>query len=383
MEIYFDNGTTSWPKAPGVGEAMKRFIEEIGSSDGRGGHHRAIQSGRMVYEVRDSLTQLLGAKDSSQIIFTLNATEAINVVLKGLVLPGDRVVTSSMEHNSVMRPLRRLRETYDIEVVNVQCDLEGHLDLEAMEGAIDERTALVALTHSSNVTGTLMPIEQVIPMAHAKGAKILVDAAQTAGCVPMNVEVLEVDFLAASGHKSLLGPHGVGVLYIAEGIELRPLKEGGTGSNSEQDIQPDFWPDKFESGTKNTVGIIGLGEGVRFVLEKGVEEIHRVEKELVGYFLDGLSGISEVSVYGPETAEGRTTAVSINLTGWEAAELAYRLDESFGIMGRPGLHCAPYAHRTIGTIHTGTYRLVPGVFTTKEEVDYVLKALEQLARERG
>jgi cysteine desulfurase/selenocysteine lyase len=381
--IYFDNAATSWPKPPGVAEAMVRFLTDVGANPGRSGHRLAVEAGRIVYRAREAVAELLNAPDPLRVVFGSNATEALNLALCGLLRPGDHVITSSMEHNSVMRPLRAL-ERQGVEVTVVQCSPAGFLDPADVEAAIRPNTTMIALNHASNVVGTLLPVAEVGHIARRRGLLLLVDAAQTAGAYPIDVQADCIDLLAFTGHKSFLGPMGTGGLYIGERVklgELEPLMRGGTGSRSEYEEQPDFLPDMCESGTLNAVGLAGLEAGVRWVLERGVDAIRDHEVQLTQRLIDGLAAIPGVTIYGGLDADRKTATISFNIAGMEPSEVGLRLDEEYGIMCRVGLHCAPAAHKTIGTFPVGTVRFGLGVFNTLEEVDTALAAVEQLARE--
>lgn len=380
--IYLDNAATSFPKPPQVVEAIVHFLTEIGANAGRSGHRLSIEAGRIVYETREALAELFNISDPLRIVFGHNVTEMINLVLTGFLRPGDHVVTSSMEHNSVMRPLRAL-EREGVEVSVVQCSREGSLDPADLEKALRSNTRLIVLNHASNVTGTILPVKEAGRIARQRGIFLLVDAAQTAGAYPIDAEADGIDFLAFTGHKGLFGPTGTGGLYIGPRVpleELKPLKRGGTGSRSELEEQPDFLPDKYESGTQNAAGLAGLKAGVRFILEKGVEEIRRHELELTALLLEGLSSIERVKLYGPADLSMRVGIISFNIEGMEPSDVALALDEEFGIMCRPGLHCAPSAHRTIGTFPKGTVRFSVSFFNTKEEVEKAIEAVKKLAR---
>ncbi|MBO9371246.1 MAG: aminotransferase class V-fold PLP-dependent enzyme [Chloroflexi bacterium] len=381
--IYLDNAATSWPKPPQVLAAMAHFLTEVGANPGRSGHRLSVEAGRIVYAAREAVAELFHAPDPLQVVFGLNATEGLNLALRGLLRPGDHVVTSSMEHNSVMRPLRAL-EREGVPVTVVPCSPEGFLDPQAVLSALRPETRLVVLNHASNVTGTLLPVAEVGRALHRMGGPLLVvDAAQSGGAVPIDMQANGIDLLAFTGHKSLYGPTGTGGLIIGDRVpleEFRPLIRGGTGSRSEREEQPDFLPDMCESGTPNAVGLAGLEAGVRWVLERGVEAIRAHEVELTRRLLDGLREIPGVTVYGPDDARLRTAVVSFNIAGMEPSEVGMRLDEEYGIMCRVGLHCAPAAHRTIGTFPAGTVRFALGAFTTREEVDAALWAVARLAR---
>ena len=378
--IYFDNAATSRPKPDETWQAMDRFNRSIGGSPGRSGHRLSIEAGRIVLETREGLARLFGVDDPFRIVFTKNATEALNLATFGLLRAQDHVITSSMEHNAVMRPLRHL-EADGIDLTVISCSAKGELDWRAVEAAVKKNTRAIYLTHASNVAGTILPVHEVGEICRARGIIFCVDAAQTAGVLPINVEDMQVDLLAFTGHKSLYGPQGTGGLYIRKGLEerIRPLMAGGTGSRSESEQQPDFMPDKFESGTLNTVGIAGLGAGVAFVQEN-FGEIRTKESRLTDLFLNGLKSISGIRIYGPGDPTRQIPVVSFNIEGVSPSEAALTLDERFGIMSRPGLHCAPAAHRTIGTFPGGTVRFSFGYFNTEEEINKALEAISYLSK---
>jgi cysteine desulfurase family protein len=378
--IYMDNGATSFPKPPAVAAAMTHFLEAVGGSPGRAGHRLSQEASRMVFHCREGLAELFGIPDSRRIAFTLNATEALNLALLGLLRDGDRVVTTSMEHNSVMRPLRHLEKCRRIDLEVVPADELGRTDPADLEKALGEKTRLLAVNHVSNVTGAVLPLEIFSQVARRHGVLFLVDAAQSAGLLPIDVEADDgIDLLAFTGHKGLLGPQGTGGLWVREGVDVAPLLRGGTGSNSELEEQPDFYPDRFESGTQNAVGIAGLGAAVDFIREQGVARIAAHEKSLTSRLLEGLADVDGIKLYGPGPDEGRSAVVSINFEGLQPSEGGFMLDEGFGVLSRVGLHCAPGAHRTIGTYPSGTVRLVPGFFTTEQDVDHVVRACRHIA----
>ena len=382
MDIsYFDNAATSWPKPGETEAAMARFLRESGGSPGRSGHRLSIAAGRVVLEAREAVAALLGADDPLRIVFTKNATEALNIVFRGMLTPDDHVITSSMEHNSVMRPLRAL-EAEGMALSVVPCSGLGELDPDRIRSAVRPNTKLLVLTHASNVTGTIFPITEAARIAHDHGIAVCIDAAQTAGALPIDVRGMGIDLLAFTGHKSLFGPPGTGGLFIAKGLEdrIRPLMTGGTGSRSEFEAQPSFLPDKFEAGTPNTVGIAGLGASVSWIMGKGVGPIRAHEEALTGRFISGLSRIPGITLYGPPDPSRRTAVVSFNIAGLTPSEAALELDERFAILSRPGLHCAPAAHRTIGTFPQGTLRFAFSFFNTPDQIDASLEAVARLSR---
>jgi len=387
--IYFDNAATSWPKPPGVAEAMVHFLNQVGANPGRAAHRRAIASGRILYDARETVGELFHAPDPLRLVFGKNVTEALNVALRGLLRAGDHVVTSSMEHNSMMRPLRALERQPEprsgsVQVTVVECSPQGVLDPADVEAAIQPDTKLVALNHASNVVGTLLPVAEVGAICRERNLLLLVDAAQTGGAYPIDVQADQIDLLAFTGHKSLGGPMGTGGLIVGQRVDeaqLEPLISGGTGSRSEHEVQPDFLPDMCESGTPNVVGVAGLQVGVRWVLERGVEAIRAHEVALAQRLIHGLSQIDGVTVYGTLDAELQTATVSFNIAGMAPSEVGLGLDDEYGIMCRVGLHCAPTAHKTIGTFPDGTVRFGLSAFNTMDEVKSALTAVETLAQE--
>lgn len=378
--IYLDNAATSWPKPQGVSAAMSECLNEYGANPGRGGHRLSLQAGRALLETRDLVAELFGVKDSAQVVFTLNVTEALNLAIKGVTQPGDHILISGMEHNAVARPAFSLADK-GIETTIAPCSATGLLDPADVEKNMRDNTKLVCINHASNVTGTIQPIKEIGKIARKHEALFLVDCAQTAGVLPIDVEKSGIDLLAFTGHKSLLGPQGTGGLYINPEVEVSPLKQGGTGSHSELMEQPEIMPDKFESGTPNTVGLVGLGAGIRFIMKEGMDKIRRHEQRLTRELVAGLKKREEIILYGPASPEKQTAVVSFNLRGLEANEVSFILDQVFDIATRSGLHCAPLAHQTIGTMEIGTVRLSPGYFNTIEEMKAVLDALVTIERE--
>lgn len=383
--IYFDNSATSWPKPAGVKQAIVQFLDEVGANPGRSGHHLSVEAARVMYEAREALSTLFNALDPLRIVFTLNATESLNLALKGLLAPGDHVVTSGMEHNSVMRPLRNLQKR-GVELSITPCSKEGILEPDDVEKRIRPNTKMVVLTHASNVTGTLLPIQEVGAITRKHNLMFLVDSAQTAGVYPIDVQKDGIDLLAFTGHKSLYGPQGTGGLVVGEQInekEMAPLKQGGTGSRSEFEEQPDFLPDCFESGTPNGPGIAGLLAGLQFVMERGIDEIRREEVRLAGKLIDGLSAIPGVRVFGPASTEQRIATVSFNIEGRTPSDVSTILERRFSILCRPGLHCAPSAHQTIGTFPKGTVRFSLGAFNSEDQIDSAIQAVSQISKVEG
>jgi cysteine desulfurase family protein len=387
MEIlYLDNAATSFPKPDTVMAAMIAYQQNIGANPGRSGHGRSVEAGRIVFETREALARLFHIEDPLRIALTKNATESLNIVLQGGLKPGDSVITSGMEHNSVMRPLRFL-EGRGVELSVVPCSPRGELEPDDVRKALRKNTRMVVLTHASNVTGTILPVEAVGALLRDRPEVLFcVDAAQTAGALPIDVEKMRIDLLAFTGHKSLFGPQGTGGLYIREGLEnkISPLMMGGTGSRSEFEQQPVFMPDRYESGTPNTIGIAGLGAGVSFVLEQTVGTVRDQEERLISRFLSGLRDLrDDVIVYGPQDASRQTAVVSFNIRDVSASDAASYFEDNRGILCRPGLHCAPSAHRTIGTFPRGTIRFSFGFFNTQRDVDDACAALRELVKRKG
>lgn len=381
MMVYLDNAATSKPKPESVWQAMEDYIRNVGCSPGRGGYACSLEAGRILFDAREKIRTLFNAPSEKQVIFTPNVTYALNFAIKGLLPPGSHVITSSMEHNSVVRPLRFMEKHCGVTLSLAPCDGEGRLDPEAVRRLLKPTTRMIILTHASNVTGTIMPVAEISRIAREAGVLFVLDTAQSAGVLEIDFQALGLDVLAFTGHKSLYGPTGSGGFIVSEraAAQMTPLIQGGTGSKSDLEEQPDFLPDKFEAGTTNTVGIAGLSAGIDFVLATGTEKIRRHEEKLTRLFLAGLQNVPAVRVYGPPTAKERVATVSLTLGDRDPAEVAYRLDSEHGIMVRSGLHCSPLAHRTIGTFPQGTLRFSFGYFNTEEEVVYSLKALQAIA----
>lgn len=374
--IYFDNAATTWPKPPEVMEAMRRCLEDVGANPGRSGHKMSLAAGNIVDEARKSIAALFNIKDCDRVIFTLNATDALNMAIKGSLNAGDHVITSSMEHNSVTRPLYGLREK--IEVTKVQCAEDGTLDPGDIKKAIRANTRVIVLTHASNVTGTVMPVKEVGDLARSAGIIFILDAAQTAGLLDIDVVKMNVDLLAAPGHKGLMGPPGTGILYVGERAKMRPWREGGTGSKSIVAGQPDILPEKYESGTLNSVGIAGLGAGVNFVRRIGPSKILEHELALVKRFIEGARRIPGIKILGPVDSDRRAPVVSFQLQGKDTGAVGSALDHWYNIACRAGLHCAPDAHRTLGTLETKLVRFSFSYFNKLEEVEFALQCLRDV-----
>jgi cysteine desulfurase family protein len=383
--IYLDNAATSWPKAPGVAEAITRFLNDIGANPGRSGHRLSIDAARMVANVREQVADLFGAQDPLRVVFTHNVTHAINTALHGLLQPGNHIITSSVEHNSMIRPLTALADR-GIRFTAIACCPDGSIDLDALQSAIKPETVMIAVTHASNVLGTILPVDRIGAIAREHGLLMLVDAASTGGCVPIDMLADNIDLLAFTGHKALLGPTGTGGLILGPRIDassIRPVFQGGTGSRSAMETQPPFLPDLLECGTLNTVGLAGLGAALTWITMKGVEGIQQTCRTRTAQLLDRLTTTAGVTVYGPLDASLRTSTIAFNIKGLNPSQAGQILDERFAVLCRIGLHCAPRAHTTAGTFPDGAIRFSPGVFTTPEEIETAADAVSILAGEAG
>jgi cysteine desulfurase family protein len=377
--IYLDNAATSWPKPEIVYRTMDKFLREKGGNPGHGSHSLAMAAKQEIEETRVLVARFLHAPETERVIFTLNCTDSINVALKGLLKPGDQVIVSSLEHNAVIRPLSKLSEC-GIDVIRIPLSPEtGVTSAQDIEKAISPRTRLIEMIHASNVNGVIQPIEEYGEIARRHNLIFMVDGAQTAGHYPLDVVAANIDLLAFSGHKGTLGSTGVGVLYIGPRVNPETLREGGTGSVSESALQPETLPDKFESGTLNSVGISGLGAGIKFILEQGQDKILHHENKLMESLIQGLSRISGVKIYKAVEGSDQAPVISINIDGYEPGEAGVILDQAFDIKVRTGLHCSPEAHKSMGTFPKGTIRLSPGYFNTLQDIEFTLQAIRKLA----
>lgn len=377
--IYLDNAATSWPKPESVYEASDDALRR-GGNPGRSTSEKAKAAADDIYNARVALAELFHIAAPERIVFALNATDAINLALNGMVKPGDHVITSRIEHNAVTRPLAYLEDS-GVSVTKTDTDPAIGIDLVAFEKAFRPETRLVVMTHGSNVTGTLNPIKEIGAICRKKGVPFLVDASQTAGAIPIDVVDMNIDLLAFPGHKSLLGPTGTGGLYVSEKVSPHPLRAGGTGVFSEVRLQPEQLPYYYEAGTQNTCGLAGLCAGVSHILEKSVNGIYHHEQQMLQKLIEGLRSIDGVIIYGPLTGP-RAAALSFNIDGIDCADVAMILETSYGISVRSGLQCAPDTHRLIGTIDIGgTVRVSPGVFTTDEELDTFLAAIRDISED--
>ncbi|MCF6461585.1 aminotransferase class V-fold PLP-dependent enzyme [Clostridium sp. Cult3] len=378
--IYFDNAATSFPKPNRVYDSIIGVMKEYGANPGRSGHKLALKLGREMFETRELIAKLFNIDNPMNIIFTFNCTESLNLGIKGILKRGDHVITTSMEHNSVLRPLMAL-EREGIETTIVKGDLMGRVDPRDIQESIKKNTKLIVTTHVSNLTGTIMPIEEIGRIAKKNGIYYLVDAAQSAGVYDIDVEKMNIDMLAFPGHKGLLGPQGTGGLYIRDGLDIEELIEGGTGSISHLLEQPDIRPDKYESGTPNGPGIVGLGAGISYILQEGIENIRKHEEKLTQHFIEEALKIEGVKVYGPLDIKQQGAVVPVNIGLEDSSEISYILDENYNICVRPGLHCAPLAHKTIGTFEQGVVRFSFGPYNTHDEIELAIKAIRETSKE--
>ena len=376
MSVFLDNAATSFPKPDAVYRAMDAAMREVGVAPGRGGYRQSLAAARIVFEARSALARFFGVSDSSRLIFTHSATESINIAVFGLLKPGDHVVSTSVEHNALARPLH-LAKCRGVEVTFVRSDPFGVVSEQDIARAMRRNTRMVALAHCSNVTGAVQPIAEIARIARQGGAFFLVDAAQSAGFFPIDAEATGIDLLAAPGHKGLFGPPGTGILAVGTGITLEPLQVGGTGGSASSPEPPEQMPERLESGTINTPALAGLKAGLEFVEATGLDAIRAKETALVDQLLEGLRGTAGVRLYGPLQGE-RGAAVSFNVDGHDPASVGFLLDSDYDISVRVGLHCAPDAHRSIGSFPEGTIRVSPGFFNTEADIDFFLKALREI-----
>ncbi len=377
--IYLDNAATSFPKPESVYQALDRFARQDLANPGRAGHKMALAAERALDDARHLLNQFFGGKGPERWVFTLNGTDALNMAFKGVLNGGDHVITTDLEHNSVSRPLRALELAGRITLTRVRADGSGTVDPGEVRKAVTPKTRLVAVTHASNVLGTVQPVEEIGRVTREHDLLLLVDAAQTAGVLPIDVGALNVDLLAFPGHKSLLGPTGTGALYVGPRAKIRAWREGGTGGDSASETQPRELPYYLEGGTPNVLGVAGLSAGVRYVQEQGPEVIHAREVALCDRLRQKLAELPGYEVFGHRDAARRVGTLSFRCAALPAAELGGILDQAFDIAVRPGLHCAPYVHRAIGTFPEGTVRVSPGPFSSEEDIDRLGAALAEVA----
>ena len=378
-DIYFDNSSTSFPKAPNVGRAMGEFIENGAFNINRGSYEGAYEAGSAVLDTREMLKDLFNCPNSKNVVFTPSVTYSLNFFIKGFLKPGDHVLVTSVEHNAVMRPLVQM-EKLGVEFDAVPCDEEGGVTADDFRAYIKENTKAIITTHASNVCGTIIPIEEIGALCKEKGLVYAVDTAQTAGILNIDMQKANIDFLAFTGHKGLLGPQGIGGFISSDKLEglIDPVISGGTGSLSDSEEIPDFLPDRFESGTLNLPGIIGLHQALVYLKEAGIDNMRKEKMEITKYFLDQVKEIDGVKVAGKKTVEGRLGVVSIDFEGFDNSIVSFYLSSKYKIMTRVGMHCAPRAHKTLKTFPQGTVRFSFSHFNTKEEVDICINAIKTI-----
>lgn len=376
--IYLDNAATTFPKPSSVYKSVMRAMTVYGANPGRGSHAMAIEGAKIIYETRELLAELFNLDDPMKAIFTFNATDSLNIAIKGILNSGDHVVTTEMEHNSVLRPIKVLEKT-GVENTIVKCASDGTINLNDLESAIRDNTKLIVTTHVSNLTGTIFPLEKIGKICNKHNILYLLDASQSAGVLNIDLKKYNIDFLAMPGHKGLLGPQGTGALLINNDIEIKQFKEGGTGSHSSSLEHPNFYPDKLEAGTHNLPGIAGLNAGLKYILNRGTESIYSHEKNLLDIFITELRKNAKIKIYGPESIENRIGVVPINIDGMDSSEVANILDAEYNIAVRPGLHCAPLAHKAIGTEKLGAVRFGVGPFNKSTDIIAAVKALNEIA----
>lgn len=376
--IYLDNAATSFPKPAPVSREIKTYLDEYGVSSGRSAYPAAVKTSKILFNCREALARFFNIPDSSKVAFTLNATYGINTALKGILEDGDKVITTSVEHNAVMRPLNFLKNTKNIKISKVECDISGYINLEDFKKKLNQSNIkLVLINHASNVTGAIQNIRKLGKICSRENIPFMVDAAQTAGAVPIDVVKDNIDIMAFSGHKSLMGPTGVGAFYIKKGIEFFPLCHGGTGSKSEKETQPEFWPDKMESGTLNICPIIGLNAALKYFEKKGFSNLMDKKKKITAYLLNSLKNLEGITIHGPKENKNRTSVVSVSVKNTPPSKVSQELNEK-NICVRMGLHCAPTAHKTIGTFPKGTVRITPGYFSQKSDIDKLIRVLKNM-----
>lgn len=376
--IYLDNAATSFPKPEAVYLALDQFARNNLANPGRAGHKMALAAERVLDDARHALNQLFRGEGPERFIFTLNCTDALNMAFKGLLVPGDHVITSELEHNSISRPLRAMELEGAIRVTKVRADSAGLIDPDSIKKALASRTRLIALSHASNVLGTIQPIDDIGRLARDHDTLFLVDAAQTAGVIPVDVRRCSIDLLAFPGHKALFGPTGTGALYVGPRVKLRAWREGGTGGDSSSETQPREFPYFLEGGTPNVLGIAGMTAGIKYVLERGLDDIHRHEIDLTERLWQRLDALGGYEVFGTRDPMSRVGTLSFRSAALPPSEVAAILDQAFDIAIRPGLHCAPFVHRSIGTYPEGTVRVSPGGFNTTDDIDRLVEALTEI-----
>lgn len=378
MGIYLDNAATSFPKPKEVATAVYDFMVNNGTSSGRGSYKKAMQSDYIVYECRKLIGKLFNFDNPKKVVFTSNVTDSLNIAMRGILKENDHVITSSLEHNAVWRCLKTLERDINIKIDTVECSKDGITNPQDIKKYIKKDTALIVFTQASNVLGTIQPIREIGSIAREHNIPFLVDSAQSAGAMKIDVKEDNIDILAFTGHKSLLGPMGTGGLIINTDIDIKPLKAGGTGGDSAYEYQPDYYPNHLETGTSNVSGIAGLREAIKFLNKEGIENIHNKEKELTKYTLEKLETVKDIEIYGPKDCEKMLSVISFNIKDKRPEDVGSILDQKYDIMLRAGLHCAPTAHSVIGTKERGTLRIGVGYFNEKEDIDKLVEALNNL-----
>ena len=378
MGIYLDNAATSFPKPKEVATAVYDFMVNNGTSSGRGSYKKAMQSDYIVYECRKLIGKLFNFDNPKKVVLTSNVTDSLNIAMRGILKENDHVITSSLEHNAVWRCLKTLERDINIKIDTVECSKDGITNPQDIKKYIKKDTALIVFTQASNVLGTIQPIREIGAIAREHNIPFLVDSAQSAGAMKIDVKEDNIDILAFTGHKSLLGPMGTGGLIINTDIDIKPLKAGGTGGDSAYEYQPDYYPNHLETGTSNVSGIAGLREAIKFLNKEGIENIHNKEKELTKYALEKLETVKDIEIYGPKDCEKMLSVISFNIKDKRPEDVGSILDQKYNIMLRAGLHCAPTAHSVIGTKERGTLRIGLGYFNEKEDIDKLVEALNNL-----
>ncbi len=376
MNLYFDNAATSHPKPEQVYLAVTNYFRNIGGNPGRASHAGSLNALRMIFELREKLARLFNISDPSRIAFSFNATDALNMAIKGYVNKGEHIIHTSMEHNSVLRPVAGMCKKNIIESTVIPADKKGLPDLDFLADSIKDNTKLLIINHASNVCGTIQPIEMMIEIAHSRNVKVLLDAAQTAGILPIDVQRLNIDMLAFCGHKGLLGPPGTGALYLSPDIDIQPWREGGTGSFSDRPHQPEYMPDRLEAGTLNSVGLAGLSAALDFINNETVEKISSHEQSMLSSLKTKLNDIEGLKLIGNHVP--CVAVISFIVTGYDCADVSLKMEQDYGLMCRTGLHCAPLAHKALGTFPQGTVRISPGYFNTEKEIDYLVNSLRNI-----
>lgn len=378
MRIYMDNAATTFPKAPGVGEAVKRYIDDIGVNVKRGTYDSAFSAGEIILETREMICDLFNFHNSDYVVFTMNITQSLNFLIKGILKPGDHCIVSSMEHNAVMRPLSQLIK--EVEFSRVKCDQFGRLDAKDIKKQIKHNTRAVIMTHASNVCGTILPLYEIGKVCRDNNLLFIIDSAQTAGVFDIDFYGMNADAITFTGHKGLLGPQGIGGFILSEKLSksMESLICGGTGSDSESEDQPEYMPDKFEPGTMNLPGIFGLHRALKYINETGIENIRNKELNLTSRFLEGVLNMKNINIAGLSTIQDRTAVISLDFIKKDNGEVSYFLNKGYGIMTRCGLHCAPSAHKTLGTFPHGTVRFSFSHYNTDKEIDYVIESIHKI-----